>query len=362
MHAVRRTEGATVLDWSITPIAAPHAHLGDDLTTTADLGLTDSGSIDAVVLLDRFTRRVYRPLTHVSRRVFNHCLCTPVWRAQQLLRLGQTQLLQVAFPPLPAWVGFSDVAFGTIAPFFHVPVTPVGQLPTANPPTDLARPAPRSTPASAAVRFRYPGPPEQRLTVQVDRVVAGPGLTAMEWTIRSEQTQSRENLLSYGPPVSAVVPAGVQVVDDNAASGLTLRPAGSHAAATRASWMTATIFDRPGHQCLCTELGLWARALGSAGGSASVTTSYPSLPGGTTRVDVRLPGVTTVRGVAVRRAPDAALSVGPPVTQDYGRWTYPGAAAPPPWTTSDWPTPVPDDAQLVDFQTVVDEIVPLPRS
>jgi hypothetical protein len=110
IHAVRRLEDATVVDWSVTPLGAPGFGRGDRLPSWVDLGLsrTSEGDIN-MFLLDPAGGKVYRTLSHQSRRLFNRCLCTPLWLAQQGLRIGETRLLQASFPPLPAALDFIDV-------------------------------------------------------------------------------------------------------------------------------------------------------------------------------------------------------------------------------------------------------------
>ncbi len=363
VHAVRRAKAATLLDWSITPLTAPGARFGDRASGTADLGLTtDSGSDLAVVLIDSAAQHAYRPLRHAHRSLFNHCLCTPVWRVQQSLRLGETSLLQVAYPPLPETTAFVDVAFTTLVPFFHLPVTPAGQVPTARQPTDLTRPAGERRTASAPIYFRYPGPPVRQLSIQIDRVVAGAGLTSVQWTIRSLDDQVRSTLDPYGPPVSGQIPAGVNVVDTTPASGLTLRPAGSKAPPAAASWMTTDINGRTGYECVCTQLGLWARSLASRYGAVQVVTNYPALPAGTRRVDVNLPNVSTLAGVPVETAADGAAALGPPAVRQVRGWFYPDDDPPSAWSTADWPTRVADPGQLSLYTTRVDRIGPLPHA
>ena len=76
VHAVRRIEGATVLDWSITPLQADGYEVGDSLPI--ELGLVRPWrSNPAIVLIDVEGKQAYQPLAHQSRRLFNHCLCTP---------------------------------------------------------------------------------------------------------------------------------------------------------------------------------------------------------------------------------------------------------------------------------------------
>ena len=115
VHAVRRGEGLTVLDWSVTPLSAPDRRTGDEVPPGFDLGLErpSSGGVN-IVLVDPRTKRVYRPLAHRGPSQAYQCLCTPVWAAQASLHLGETRLLQVTFPALPASVRFVDVVAATV--------------------------------------------------------------------------------------------------------------------------------------------------------------------------------------------------------------------------------------------------------
>ena len=152
VHAVRRIEGATVLDWSVTPLRARGFEFGDDLPGI-DLGLSRASRSDVnIALLDPLSDQVYQPLSHESRQLFNHCLCTPPWVIQQDLRIGETRLMQIAYPELPATLAYVDVSLATLAPFVHVPVSPVGTAPVARQPTNLARSADRRAAATTADR------------------------------------------------------------------------------------------------------------------------------------------------------------------------------------------------------------------
>ena len=73
-----------------------------------------------------------------------------------------------------------------------------------------------------------------------------------------------------------------------------------------------------------------------------------------------LPGVATLRGLAVVRAPDAAARLGDPAKTSTRYWTYDVNAPPNGWSTWDWPTPTPDPVQLRSYNTFLEEIVPLP--
>ena len=358
VHAVRRTEGATVLDWSVTPIAAPGFRFGDDLPPN-DLGMEPgTRSSPAITLLDVAGRRAYQPLVHSSREEFNHCLCTPMLRVQPALRVGETRLLQVTFPVLPDSLEFVDVGWNTVAPFWHVPVSPLGTAPVAVRPTDLARPEEVRQPGRPWLDFANPSGSEQIQRIQVTQVLAAPGRTTLEWRLTS-MTGQDNRVLDYLPPVESTTPLGVEVLGSSQASGPVLR-AGS--IRLHNEWSRTRIFNRAAYECQCTEIGLWASGLRNAGGSASLVTNYPGLPAGTETVDVEFPGFGALRGLPVTPADDAAAEVKAhrPVTT--GRWTYDVADPPYGWPTAEWPTDVPDPAQLAEYQTNVDPLVPLPTA
>src|SRR6188472_3723135 len=67
IHAVRRLEDATVVDWSVTPLSAPGYTRGVDLPSWVDLGLSRSSEGDInMFLLDPGSGKVYRTLSHQS--------------------------------------------------------------------------------------------------------------------------------------------------------------------------------------------------------------------------------------------------------------------------------------------------------
>jgi hypothetical protein len=366
VHAVRRIPGATVLDWSVTPLAAPGVRRGDKLPSQTNLGIARLGEADvAVWLLDPSAQRAYRSLTHKSRREYNHCLCSAPWSVQPELRLGQTRLLQAAYPPLPAGLGFLDVYLANLAPVVHVPVTPVGQVPTTGRRVDLTRPADPAPSDSRAVTFRHDGQQSSRISsITIDRVVASRGGTAVKWTLRSLTDQSQYRLQPLGPPISATRPAQVELASGNPANGPTLRPVGSGGRGGRgleASWMTTRAIGRPAYECLCSDIGLWARALNGSGGTVHLVGLYPALPAGTRTVEVNLPGASAVR-VPVTAAPDAARRLGPPVNHTGRTWVYSDDVPPQGWPATEWPSPLPDEWQLPDYRAFVEDIVPLPPS
>jgi hypothetical protein len=359
IHAIRRIEGATVLDWSVTPLNAPKLRTGDPVPGWVDLGLTRQGRGDVdIVLIDEAARRAYRPLSHVSRRQFNRCLCSPMWATQLALRIGETRMLQLAFPRLPADVTFLDVNLANVATFWHVPVHALGQAPVASDPTDLARPADKIQPASEPRAFAYPGSEGRRQSIQIRQIVVSPNSTSVEWTVRSITDQPSISLLAYGPPIGARLPNSVFDLSSASANGPQIRPSGGRPGPVlKARWITARVQGRNFYECLCTSVGIWAASLRQAGGAATVTTTFPPLPADTSRVDVTLPEVTTLRRLPVVPAVDAAATSGHPVKSDQRYWTYEIEAPPNGWSTYDWPTPTPEPLQLRSYNTFVEEVV-----
>ena len=357
-HAVRRVEGATVLDWSITPIAAPGFEFGDNLPTT-DLGLDPATrSSPALALLDVRGGKVYQPLVHSSREEFNHCLCTPLLRLQPNLRMGESRLLQVAFPPLPESLTFVDITLNTVAPFRHVPVSPVGSTPMARQPTDLARPGKVLPPSPQKLDFPNPIGSQQFQRIQVTRVLTAPGQATLEWTLTSLDDQDGR-VLDYLAPVESSPPSGVEVLGSSQASGPVLRVGGTR---LHNAWSRTKIFNRTAYECQCTEIGLWASGLRSAGVSAGLVTTYPGLPAGTRTVDVEFPGFGTLRGIPVTPVEDAARNVAAPEPATTGRWTYDVADPPYGWPTSEWPTDLPDQVQMAEYERNVDTLTTLPSA
>ena len=167
----------------MTPIRASNLRRGDAVRDSVDLGLSRRWQSSAnVFLVDAQRRTVYRPLLRAPDS--DYCLCTPIWLSQRSLRIGVTTLLQVAFPELPDALRTVDVDIPTVPQFWRVPVTPVGQVPVANRPTDLTRPAEVHSRVARSDMFRY-GPGEQVFRVRVHRVIAGGTFTSLEWAIVS---------------------------------------------------------------------------------------------------------------------------------------------------------------------------------
>ncbi|HEU4545995.1 MAG TPA: hypothetical protein VFR88_06860 [Microlunatus sp.] len=344
VHAVRRVDGATVLDWSVTPLTAPNLQPGDPVPTTLDLGLSDpADERPLIALLDVRSDRLYRPLTHATDPV--RCVCTPLSLALDRFRIGHTTLLQVAFPPLPGSSSTVDVVPATVAPFGQVPVTPAGRVPVAVRPAELARPADTASVAvGTSEMFRY-GPGEQVFRLRVHRVLAGRGFTTVEWTIWSV-TGGAGLDAATDPPFAERAADGTGEAARPRASGPVLSPA------TRAGTQTLrprlVVTDAAGGgppECLCSPLDGWTSVLRRPDKPAAVVTTYPPLPDGVGRVRVRFAGLADL-SMPVTPAPDArarAAGVRPWTT---ATWRSGDLRSGPGWSSASWPTPVPAAEEL----------------
>jgi hypothetical protein len=353
VHAVRRMEGATVLDWSITPVAAPGFAFGDRLPST-ELGLEPPNREAAGALVDPGAGLVYQPLRHESRRVFNHCLCTPLVRLQSDLHVGSTRLLQTAFPALPASLEFVDVVLATVPPFHHVPVSPVGTVPTAAAPTDLTRPEEGVRGGGGRIDFANPSGSEHLLRIQVSRVVAAPTRATLEWTLTSLDGYVGSRVLK--PPVSSDPPQAAEQANLSPASGPMLRMGPTR---LRNLWVRTTVNNRTAYECQCSEIGLWASGLRHAGVPVGLVTTYPALPRRTRTVDVEFAGFGILRGVPVVAVDDAAAHAGPATQVKTGRWTYALDDLPYGWPTAEWPTELPDTSELAEYESRVEPLLTL---
>jgi hypothetical protein len=354
VHAVRRIEGGTVLDWSVTPLSAPRLRTGDALPASFNLALTRFGERNVnIFLIDARAQRVYRPLTHDAPGV-PECLCTTTGLVQLGLRMHQTIVLQVAYPPLPETVRTVDVDIATVPIFSTVPVTPEGQVPLANAPTELTRPGDRPVPAASSEVFRH-GRFDQRFKIVIDSVQAGRTFTSISWSISA---------LDRGPGLETVRTAPfaeenppLRPYNLTAASGPQLLLTLTRERPLRARMMSTTLFGEPGSECLCTDLRTWATALQRAGGQVSVVINLPAVPLGFSAVHVVLPGVGTLRDVPLTRAPDASLRSSGPAPAKPRFWSYRPGQVHPGWTTDEWPTPVPDPDVLDEFEATVSTLI-----
>lgn len=350
IHAVRRMKGATVLDWSVTPLRVPGLDADDPVPPAVNLGLSRFGEGDTnVFLLDPYGDKVYRPLTHADPAALQHCLCSPIWLVQQWLRVGQTTLLQVAYPPLPSDVRTVDVDVASVPTFWHVPVTPVGKVPLATSPFDLGTSFELTRSVARSPQFVLH---RQRFRIGVDAVLAADSFTALRWTISSESDGEGVELRS-GPPISEPDPDRAELYNAVSASGPRIR-VGEKVLVARTATTRLLGLDRT--ECLCSDLRLWASSLRERGHDASVVTLMPPLPRGTTSVTVELPGLPTLTDVLVTAASDGSTRVAGPVAGSPMTWGYSATDPPRGWTVDRWPTPLPRASQLQSYVVTVDDL------
>ena len=350
VHAVRRVAGGTVLDWSVTPLHGPGLRPNDPVPKMLDLGLSRPGEgYPSIILADAPRSRVYRPLT--LKDSASRCLCTSVTLAERNLRIDNTTLLQVAFPPLPNDLATVDVDLATVPPFWQVPVTPAGMLPLASYPTELTRPAEATSVVASTKAFGYP-PARQHYLVMINGVYASSTFTSIAWTIlsldpgRGLHTASSPPLADAEPPEHSSNPIAAGGPRLSLGSGI-----------YRARLTTTKLADQRALECLCTDLRIGAESLRRIGQQMSAVTTFPPLPAGTPKVDIVLPGLTALTDVAVGHAPDSTFRSAGPAVRGVGFWTYRANQPPAGWVPRDWPTPVPRPYQMRDARATVDTIV-----
>jgi hypothetical protein len=351
VHAVRRVDAGTVLDWSVTPIRASNLRPGDAVRDSVDLGLSRRWESSAnVFLVDARRRTVYRPLLRAPDS--DYCLCTPIWLSQRSLRIGVTTLLQVAFPELPDALRTVDVDIPTVPQFWRVPVTPVGQVPLANRPTDLTRPAEVHPRVARSDMFRY-GASEQVFRVRVHRVIAGGTFTSLEWAIVSVTGGDGVEAAS-APPFASADAATVTAHNPVAASGPVLHVDGD-GTILQARVVTNRLTSREADECLCTDLRSSAAVLRQPDKVATVVTNYPALPKGTQQVKVVFDGLDPMN-VTVTPASDATINTAGPVPTNPKFWQLQRNNPQTGWQSGEWPTPVPTRVQLEGYTATVDLI------
>lgn len=351
--AVRRVEGATVLDWSVTPISGPRLEPDDPVSASLNLALSRVGESNTnVFLLDRTGHHLYRPLTRLDP-ADPGCLCTPIWRIQQSLRMGRTTLLQTAFPELPAATTAVDVDLVSVPIFAEVAVTAAGRAPVARAPTDLGRPAADPTVGEATPEFAY-APTGQRFVVRVEQLSAADTFTSLTWTVHA--VTAGEGLDgAVDPPFADAAPpphpfnaavAGGPVLDVAGAS----RP-------LRARLVTSHTQASAGQECLCSSLRLWAEVLRRPGSEVRMVTNFAALPLGTKRVDVTFPGAGTVAGVRTERAGSGSAAARRTTAAGRATWLADDGYALVGWPAEVWPTPVPNPAQLRAYRAIVEDLI-----
>ena len=323
VHAVRRIHGGTVLDWSVTALAAPGVRPGQQFYL--ELGLLEEFDVS---LIDAAAGKVYRPF--ISRRS-GRCLCVPAWLVGQTMVVKSPRLLQTTFPRLPASTRLVEVNIATVPIFSRIPVTQPGMVQTAVSEIDLARPAELQPPLASTEEFRRPS--GQSFLFDVEAVVASGSFTSVVWTVQAR---------SPGP--GSIGTAHPQI--RRSGVGPALRP----------RIVTVQFAGEKTTQCLCPTLRNFADRLQNAGDLVRVVTNFPPLPRGTTNVDVLFPGVDPLIKIGVTPAPEGAYRAGSEVPSDTSTWSYLWSRPQPGWSLSRWPTPVPARIDPDQFRSRVDRL------
>ena len=350
VHAVRRFQGGTVLDWSVTPLHGPGLRPSDPVPSRLDLGLSGPDeSYPNIALIDAARSHVYRPLT--LRGSDSRCLCTRLSRHS--LRIGYTSLFQIAFPSLPDDLATVDVHLATVPPFWRVPVTRPGMLPLATSPTELSRGSEVASVVASTNVFRY-AVADQSYLVTVNAVYTSSTFTSIVWTIHAVGPGQGLRTATTPPLADAEPPP--QPYNQASAGGPQIR-FGTSPALTRARLVTSKLAGGGALECLCTDLRMGASSLRQMGAQMSVVTTLAPLPSGTSKVDIVFPGLTTLANVAVTPATDSTFRSAGPAVREVRFWTYRPYQQHPGWVPRDWPTPLPRSDRLRDFHATVDTIV-----
>jgi hypothetical protein len=343
IHGLRRVEGATVLDWSLTPLAQVGLSYGDKVPLAPLL----SGPADpeAFRLVDARRRTVFRPLANTDD---GGCLC--LLPPGKTLRVGVTLLQQVVFPELPSHQQTITVDMPHVALFNGVPLPPPGAVVRATKPVDLARPPEVADGIDWTAPFDGPG--GQRLRIGVIAVDVSADATSVLWTI--ETLTDGPGIGAGTAPITDTVDAGQ---DRSTASGLQLAVSGS---ADPITVLRSAAEGRSAKQagCLCTDLASgWADGMTEAQRSVTVITNLPPLPLHTQRVDVLLPGLEPISRVQVSYPDDAATYFAGFIGTQRVRWSSPppfqGTAEP----IGDWPNALPAEEMLSHFRTVTEQLI-----
>jgi hypothetical protein len=343
IHGLRRVDGATLLDWSVTPLAQVGLRPGERLRVS---GPGDANYAESFRLIDSDHQLVYHPL--IGKQTHG-CLCS----IAHGLQVGLTTMQQVAFPPIPGSVHTISVDIPGIALFTDVPIPPIDNYLGATSAVDLNRSPDLDEVIRWSPTFSYAPAGGQRLRIGVIAVDAAPTATTVVWSIWS--ITSGTGLSSTGgPPITAGTDTSAH---RSTASGLELAVPGTRSRPIPV-WRESTTNSRDG-DCLCTNLrGGWASGMNDARRSVTVISNLPALPFHTQFVDVILPGVARIERVPVTEAEDAGSRVSGPIVDVSGFITPSPPYRPPARTGAapNWPTPRPAHEIVRQFRAVVDRL------
>ena len=186
----------------------------------------------------------------------------------------------------------------------------------------------------------------------INAVYASSTFTSIAWTIQS--LEPGRGLQSASSPPFADAAPPTRAYNKMSAGGPQIRLG---AALWRARLITTKLAGHGALECLCTDLRIGAAATASCWRADERRHQPAAPPAGTSKVDIVLPGLTTLRNVAVTAAPDAAFRSAGPAVREPQFWTYWADPSHPGWEPRNWPTPVPRQYQLHAYRATVDTIV-----
>ena len=369
VHGIRQIDGATVLDWSVTPLPNGTHKSGDPTGQEIDINIDGFENTQAVNLIDTKARKIYRPLANDDQAAGS--LAVPWFMVDDDLTIGKTRLMQVAFPELPGDMDTATVSLRNLPLFSDVSVTPEGSVPTGEG-TDLAAPAKELPVATDPQTFVYPvknslHEPAQKMSLVVNEVLSSAGGTSVVFTVTADEGGGGISVFS-GKPIGdlAVVPYGTALYNLTAA-GPGIRPSGDgRAPVTRAWFAGVTLMDEfptgaakgfTWRECLCSGTQGYGDRLAESGRSLTMTVQMPPLAAGTETVDVVFPdkSLPAVPNVKVTEVPPP--TAGKSTKAEVGTWTYGTVAEssiPEGWSVKEWPTPVPAAESIEASDTVID--------
>ena len=371
VHGIRQIDGATVLDWSVTPLPSGTHKLGDPTRQEIDINIDGFENTEAINLIDTKARKIYRPLANDDNAAGS--LTVPWFMVEDDLTIGKTRLMQAAFPELPASMDTATVSLINLPLFNDVSVTPDGSVPMGKG-SDLAAPANELPVASEPQTFVYPvkdelHEPAQKMSLVVNEVLSSTAGTSVVFTVTADSGGEGISVFS-GKPIGdlAVVPYGTALFN-LAASGPGIRPSGDESAPVTRAWFAGVTLkdDFPTgaakgfkwRECLCSGTQGYGDRLKVSGRSLTMTVQMPPLAAGTDTVDVVFPekSLPTVTDVKVTEVPTP--TAGKSTKADVGTWTYGTVAEssiPEGWSVNEWPTPVPDAGSINAGEAVVDNL------
>lgn len=289
LHSVRRVDGGTVLEWSVTPLATGGQTAGDEVPEDIDIGGNFAIDLPAIHLIDAPAGKLYRPLWKRSGNNAE-CICIPWFGLNSELKVAETRLLQIAFPELPTTLQAITVNVANV-PLVTMPISPKGQIPVGAADPELAAPAEPAAAATKAIEFRYPlknelSEPSQRLSLVVNSVSTSSAGTTLALTVTAKTDWANPR---SGPSLPISEPGLVSIWQDvsgSAANGPGLRPSSAtDAKTTRALHATDRHDTRPVHfrpkgsewqECLCTTLQGYGDRMHQAGKAVKYLCEVPA--------------------------------------------------------------------------------------